>query len=151
MGRTEEALSLLHDMTLPVGGRVTGVYVGALKGNADGVREGVRRLVEEGFRDPEGLFYASRALARVGAGEEALALLEQVAHGYFVADALENDAWYASLRGDPRLVAIIAGARSRRAATRASGVPSDGPCASGATSSSPRPWQEVRTPGDHDQ
>jgi TolB-like protein/tetratricopeptide (TPR) repeat protein len=120
MGRTEEALSLLDEMTLPVGGRVTGVYVDALKGNADGVREGVRRLVEEGFRDPEGLSFAARALAHVRADDEALALLDQVFHGYFTADTLESDPWWAGLRDDPRLRANIDTARAGRlAASRA--------------------------------
>jgi TolB-like protein/tetratricopeptide (TPR) repeat protein len=120
MGRMEEALSGFHEIAQPVGGRVTSVYMGALESNADGVREGARRLVEEGFRDPEGLFFAARALARARADDEALALLDQVVHGYFVPDVLERDAWFAPLRADPRMRALIEAARARHeAAARA--------------------------------
>ena len=120
MGRTEEARSLLRGTTLPVGGRVTAVYVEALEGNAEGVREGARRLIAEGFRDPEGLFFAARALAKVGAREESLALLDQIVHGYFVPDVLERDAWFAPLRADPRLRGLVEVARAgHEAAARA--------------------------------
>jgi TolB-like protein len=127
MGRTEEALSLLQEITLPVGGRVTGVYVDALKENADGVREGVRRLIEEGFRDPEGLYFAARALAHVRADDEALALLDQVVSGYFVPDVLERDAWFAPLRAHPRMRALVETARASRTAAAAAYQAAGGP------------------------
>jgi hypothetical protein len=127
MGRMEAALSGFREIAQPVGGRVTAVYMGAIESNSDGVREGARKLVEEGFRDPEGLFFAARALARVGASDEALALLEQVVHGYFVPEVLEKDAWFAPLRTDPRMRALIEAARARHLAAaeayRAAGGP----------------------------
>ena len=127
MGRTEEALSAFREAEVPAGGRITAVYIDALEGDVEGVREGARRLVEEGFRDPEGLFFAARALAKVGAREEALALLDQVVHAYFVPDVLERDAWFAPLRSDARMQALIRAARERHDAAAAAYREAGGP------------------------
>jgi TolB-like protein/tetratricopeptide (TPR) repeat protein len=127
MGRLEEAVAGFRDIEAM--GREPGIsaYRHALEGDAEATRRGVARLVAEGFRDPEGLFFSSRALARVGAFDEALALLETVVHGYFVPAALDRDAWLAPLRGDRRMEAIVRAARERHEAARAAYVEAGGP------------------------
>ena len=127
IGRTEEALAGFREIAQIVSAPASAAYGLALEGRDEGVRDGVRKLVADGFRDPEGLFFASRALARVGAADEALALLDQVVHGYFIADTLESDAWYAGLRGDPRMGTIIESARARRDAAAAAYREAGGP------------------------
>jgi TolB-like protein len=129
MGRVDEAVRGLEEMAagLRSGAGAITAYRHALQGDAAGVREGMSRLVAEGFRDPEGLFFASRALARVGAADEALAMLEKVVQGYFVPDVLERDPWFAALRGDPRMPALVRAARERHEAARAAYVEAGGP------------------------
>ena len=63
--------------------------------------------------------------------DEALALLGQVVHGYFIADTLETDAWFAGLSGDPRMRAIIDATRARRDAAAAAYREAGGPQLSG--------------------
>jgi TolB-like protein/tetratricopeptide (TPR) repeat protein/predicted Ser/Thr protein kinase len=129
MGRTEEAVVAFAEIAaaLRSGGAAVTAYRHALEGNAAGVREGMSRMMAEGFRDPEGLFFAARALARVGAREESLALLDQLGHGYFVPDVLARDAWLAPLRTDPRMQALIDAARERKTAAEAAYREAGGP------------------------
>jgi TolB-like protein/tetratricopeptide (TPR) repeat protein len=127
LGRIEEAVAGFREVAQIVNGPAIAAYGQALEGRHEGVRDGVRKLVTDGFRDPEGLFFASRALARIGAADEALALLEQVTHGYFIADTLEKDAWFAPLRGDPRMRAIVDATRARHAVAAAAYREAGGP------------------------
>jgi eukaryotic-like serine/threonine-protein kinase len=134
MGRTAEATAGFREIEAamrPAGSSITS-YLHALQGNAAGAREGMSRLVADGFRDPEGLFFAARALAKVGAADEALALLDQVVHGYFVPDVLERDAWFAPLRSDPRMQQRIRAARERHEAAAAAYREAGGPQLLGA-------------------
>jgi TolB-like protein/tetratricopeptide (TPR) repeat protein len=134
LGRVDEAIARFRDIEAamrPAGSAVT-AYRHALEGNAAGAREGMKRLVADGFRDPEGLFFAARALAKIGDAGEALALLGQVVHGYFVPDVLERDAWCAALRGHPRMQALVRSARARHEAARAAYLEAGGPQLLGA-------------------
>ena len=130
MGRVEEAIKGLEEIAAglgPGGASAITAYRHALEGNAPGVREGMSRLIATGFRDPEGLFFAARALAKVGASDEAMALLEQVVHGYFVSERLERDPWFASLQSDPRMRQCIRAARERHEAAAAAYREAGGP------------------------
>ena len=120
MGRTAEAIAGFREIEAALGIRGSSItaYRHAVEdeGRSRAVVEGMSGLVADGFRDPEGLFFAVRALAKVGANDEALELLDHVVHGYFVPDLLERDPWLASLRGDRRMQDLIRAARGRHEA-----------------------------------
>src|SRR5207244_3964824 len=73
---------------------------------------------ETGFDDPEGIFFGARGFARVGARDEALAVLAHVVErGFYCTPILLRDPWLDSRRGEPRFKEIVAraDARSREA------------------------------------
>jgi TolB-like protein len=134
MGREKEALEALTAVTgRPGAASLTLVlYRHALENQADGVKESVAQLVAQGFRDPEGLFFAARALARVGAVEEAVALLGQVLDAFTPAEALARDPWLRPLHAHPRWPALLERARERQAAAAAAYRKVGGPAILGA-------------------
>ena len=66
------------------------------------------------FVDPEGLFYLTRLLARLGEAERTLALLERVVNeGFYCFPGFASDSWFDSLRGDSRFTRVLGRAQSR--------------------------------------
>jgi hypothetical protein len=79
-----------------------------LEGQAAESIAAVRRIVGSDFRDPEGLFYLSRHLARLNEINPALELLERVvASGYFCFPTMDRDPWLDSLRKKPSFTNLL--------------------------------------------
>lgn len=75
--------------------------------DAESIAE-VGRIVDSDFRDPEGLFYLSRHLARLNEVNPALDLLERVvASGYFCFPTMARDPWLNSLRKKPACTGLL--------------------------------------------
>jgi eukaryotic-like serine/threonine-protein kinase len=112
MGRSEEALAVLHRKEEIHAGRLGGLYLASLRALLQGNRdESVRASDEIGqssFRDPEGLFYQGRQLAYQGEKPMALEMLARAVHkGFFCYPALLRDPWLDSLRGAPEFVDLL--------------------------------------------
>jgi predicted Zn-dependent protease len=79
--------------------------------------EAVNRIVSSDFRDPEGLFYLTRHLARLGDAAGALQLLERVAAGGFACyPALADDPWLSSVATRPAFKEVLGDTRRRHQA-----------------------------------
>jgi TolB-like protein/predicted Ser/Thr protein kinase len=75
----------------------------------------VEAMRRSGFRDPEGWVYIALTLARAGARDEALRLLDESVSGGWVCPEVRRQPWFASLRGDPVFEQIISRAEAGRA------------------------------------
>jgi DNA-binding winged helix-turn-helix (wHTH) protein/tetratricopeptide (TPR) repeat protein len=124
LGRRDEALAVLRELEASKQTRVPGFVVAArtlLEGNdADSVAA-IDRIVASGFKDPEGLYYLSRHLARLSEVERALELFERVvAGGFFCYPAMVRDRWLDSLRAQPAFTRLLetAAAQHREAAAQ---------------------------------
>jgi hypothetical protein len=86
----------------------------------EGVHE-LDLLLECGFRDGEGIYYAARAYARLNETEKAIAAFARVVElGYFCYPAFARDPWLDPLRSDSRFVESLRAAETRhRGAVRA--------------------------------
>jgi serine/threonine protein kinase/tetratricopeptide (TPR) repeat protein len=68
-------------------------------GDAEGSLAAVRRSLDAGFQDPEGIYFAARGLARLEADEPAVELFARiVGGGYCCFSALARDPWLERLR-----------------------------------------------------
>jgi hypothetical protein len=79
----------------------------SLKGDVKGATE-VLLPTFDLFPDAEGHFLLGRWLARIGAVEESIALLERSRGRFNCAHSFLHDPWLESVRSDPRFVAILA-------------------------------------------
>src|SRR4029450_3570771 len=105
LGREGEAIALLRELEQKIQTRVRELVVAArslLEGDVTSSSAAVNRFLSPDFKDPEGLFYAARHLARLNEDRSAIALLERgVAGGFFCFPALAQDPWLNSLRKTP--------------------------------------------------
>ena len=86
-GRGSEAAGALRSLEEKVQTRMRDFMMAArlmIEGDADASAAAVRRIVDSAFRDPEGLWYLTRHLARLGQVERALELFERVAGAVFL-------------------------------------------------------------------
>lgn len=123
LGRTEEAMARYREQeTTHRPGLEQTIWIAlraALEQRRDDCVEASRHVLSSGFHDPEGRLFLARSLAWVGASDLALDTLEDVVHGgLYCATTLDIDPWLASLRPEPRFVALRAQALAgkRRAA-----------------------------------
>ena len=112
LGRSQDVLPVLLELEHKLPGRLRDFAVVArtlLEGHAAESIAAVGRIVGSDFRDPEGLFYLSRHLARLNEVGPALDLLERVvASGYFCFPAMARDPWLDSLRKKPAFTTTAA-------------------------------------------
>jgi TolB-like protein len=86
-------------------------------GEAAAVEREVSALLSGGFHDPEGIYMATRALARLGPAERAIAALRLIVDKNFcVHESLPRDPWFASIRDLPETRQILAESRGRHLA-----------------------------------
>jgi tetratricopeptide (TPR) repeat protein len=119
LGRQDEAIELLRSVGRKAPPRMRefmDAAIWALEGR--GITAEALEGIERGFfahvSDPEGLFYASRHLAKLG--EVRLALREftrAVDGGYFCYPAFRTDKWLDNLRGHEEFEATLARAKER--------------------------------------
>jgi len=110
LGRREEAISRLKAIEQTVH-KVSGFVVAGwtlLEGNRAESLHALRRIIESGFSDPEGLFYVSRQLAYLGEPERALSVLNRVVDtGFACFSMMAGDPWLNPLRTDPQFATIL--------------------------------------------
>jgi DNA-binding winged helix-turn-helix (wHTH) protein/tetratricopeptide (TPR) repeat protein len=111
LGRSAEVLPVLIELEHKLPGRLRDFIVVArtlLEGHAAESIAAVGRIVGSDFRDPEGLFYLSRHLARLNEVDPALDLLERVvASGYCCFPTMARDPWLDSLRQKPAFTTLL--------------------------------------------
>jgi DNA-binding winged helix-turn-helix (wHTH) protein/tetratricopeptide (TPR) repeat protein len=110
-GRGNEALPPLRGIEEKVKTRIRDFAMAArtmIEGDADASVEAVQRVAMSEFSDPEGLFYLTRHLAKLGQANAALALLERVVDGgFFCYPAMERDPWLDSLRPNAQFASLL--------------------------------------------
>ena len=117
LGRSVEVLPVLLELEHKLPGRLRDFVIAArtlLEGRAAESVAAVGRIVGSDFRDPEGLFYLSRHLARLNEVNRALDLLERViASGYCCFPTMVRDPWLESLRKKPAFTKLLRRAEAR--------------------------------------
>jgi serine/threonine protein kinase len=110
IGREQEAIARYREQELSgtgLAGTIARATRAALEHNREECVEAVHVILGSGFRDPEGLMFAARGVARVGDAPLALDILGRVvAGGLFCARTLRTDPGLESLRGEARFAAI---------------------------------------------
>jgi tetratricopeptide (TPR) repeat protein len=111
IGREAEAVERYREQEesrLPgIGRPIATASRAAIEGKRDECVAACRVILESNFRDPEGLMFTARNLARVGDVELALDTLERsVTGGFYCCSVLEWDPWLAALRGEERFATI---------------------------------------------
>ena len=122
MGRIDEALAVFDDRLKRMQA-AGGIGTGRMNIRIfEAFRSSILRkpdyldLFEEfmNFPDPEGLFYMGRSYTRIGANEQALAMLEKTVNtGFFCYPVFMRDAWLDPLRGQSRFNEIVRHAESK--------------------------------------
>jgi TolB-like protein len=108
LGRDSEALESLGRIDSRLPNRLV-QYTSALRhmleGQPDRSADAIRRVE---IPDPEGRYYVARHLARLGALEEAVTMLEGVvSDGFYCFPAMTRDPWLDALRGMPHFGAVL--------------------------------------------
>jgi len=112
LGRENEALEFLasREPRLPPKLRqMIGVLRALLEGRSVDAVAAIQAIASSGFRDPEALFYLARQAARLGAAEDAIALLKSAtAAGFCCYPLLVSDEWLAPIRSRPEFADVLA-------------------------------------------
>ena len=115
--RGDAAIPLLRELESKTTTRMRDFMASAralLEGNRSESIAAVRRIVESGFRDPEGLYFLSRHLAHLGESASALELLDRViAGGFFCHPAMAGDPWLEPLRKEAEFTKLMGHAESQ--------------------------------------
>jgi eukaryotic-like serine/threonine-protein kinase len=129
-GRADEAIELLRiaEPKMPPRFRDFAMVARAIiDGRGPDVMKVLRQIVDQ-FGDPEGLYYASRSLARFGEIETAIkGLARAVEAGWFCYPALATDPWLGVLRGQDAFEAVMRRARERHEAAVVAFKDANGP------------------------
>jgi DNA-binding winged helix-turn-helix (wHTH) protein/tetratricopeptide (TPR) repeat protein len=111
LGRRAEAITTLRELEQKIQTRVRELVSAArllLEGDAITSVAAVNRFLAPDFKDPEGLFYAARHLARLKEENAAIDLLERVvAGGFFCFPTMVRDPWLDSLRKKSRFTKLV--------------------------------------------
>ena len=120
MGRRDEALAGVRRLEAhwPVGAEL--YYLRgqrtAFEGDVEGCVTAVRQVLETGFHDPEGLFFALRSASFVGQRALAVELLERVVEGGFHCPMpMVRDPWLDPIRTEPGFVRALRRAEEKHA------------------------------------
>jgi DNA-binding winged helix-turn-helix (wHTH) protein/tetratricopeptide (TPR) repeat protein len=130
LGRGREALDPLKTLAPKANPRLREFMTAAqtfIEGRHVESLEAVNRIVSSDFRDPEGLFYLTRHLARLGDAAGAVRLLDRVAAaGFACYPALAEDPWLSTLRARTAFKNVVADTRNRHEAARAAFAEANG-------------------------
>jgi hypothetical protein len=111
LGRTAEAIATLRDLEQKVQTRVRELVTAArlvLEGDSAQSVTAINRFLSPDFKDPEGLFYAARHLARLKEDSAAFGLLERVvAGGFFCFPEMVSDPWLDPIRKKPAFAKLL--------------------------------------------
>jgi hypothetical protein len=115
LGRVGDAIEATEG--LPASTGVQRKFVTAVSATAHGRRDEARALIDgiaPKFKDPEGLYYLTRMLARLGEVERAVALFERVVNeGFYCYPGFASDPWLDGLRAQAEFKRLLAHAQSR--------------------------------------
>ena len=123
LGRDAEAAAISTEIAAQGGSALVRALaqanLSAIRRDPEGAGPGLDVTDAVGFTDPEGLYFAARAAARVGLLDRSFSLLERVVGGgFYVPDTMRADPWLDGVRGDPRLASLLERAEDgRRRAT----------------------------------
>ena len=85
----------------------------ALERQHDECLAAIETVAEQGF-DPEGLYFAARALVRIGEHDRAITMLDRVVErGFYGWPAFLRDPWLDRLRGETRFALVVRRAQER--------------------------------------
>lgn len=123
LGRVDEALRMYRRIEFRSGVTVSlfASQRAALEGDRAGFLAANARIVQSGFRDPEGIYFQARTAAFLHEHETAFALLDRVVQGGFLCHrTMDLDPWLDGIRGDPeyRRIHRISEDRHREARVR---------------------------------
>lgn len=117
LGRDAEAIAAYHELAarpLPVLMRSLATACRlALERKREECLATVLTLEEQGF-DPEGLYFAARALVRIGEQDRGVAMLERIVErGFFCVPAFVRDPWLDPVRSESRFARLVRRAEER--------------------------------------
>jgi DNA-binding winged helix-turn-helix (wHTH) protein/tetratricopeptide (TPR) repeat protein len=119
-GRGSDAAGALRGLEEKVQTRMRDFMTAArlmIEGDGEGSAAAIGRIVGSAFRDPEGLWYLTRHLARLGQVDAALELFERVvAGGIFCYPAMACDPWLDSVRERPEFARLMETVREKHVA-----------------------------------
>jgi TolB-like protein len=111
LGREQDALEHLAEPSRKAPAMIRQMIDGLralLEGRRSDAVAAIEAIVASGFRDAEGLYYLARQLARAGAAEKAVALLERAtAAGFFCFPVLASDEWLDPVRPLPGFTSLL--------------------------------------------
>ena len=121
LGRRQEALEGVRRLETHWPGGADVWYLRAqrlaFEGDAAGCAEALRRVLESGFHDPEGLFFCLRSASHLGETALALEMLERVVDaGFHCPTPMVRDPWLDPLRTEPAFVRVLRRAEEHHAA-----------------------------------
>jgi len=131
LGRREEALEgvKLLEAYWPGGSDIWYIRAQrhAFESDREGCGEALRKLLEAGFHDPEGLYFCLRNAAYVGEEKLALDMLTRVVEaGFHCPTPLVRDPWLDSIRTAPEFVRALRRAEEEHASARRAFVAAGG-------------------------
>ncbi len=117
LGRRDEAIVAVRHLEEKTRTRMRDFMIAAralMEGNIPESAAAIDRIVGSDFRDPEGLFYLTRHLARINELDRAGELFARVVPGgFFCFAAMARDPWLDPLRGRPAFDRLLRQARTR--------------------------------------
>jgi hypothetical protein len=119
LDRNDEAIAQLEKDEARFAHRVMRLFVAAIRyelmGRVDESRAAVQEILQSNFRDPEGVFYLTLLLPRLGEVDLAEMLLGKVVDGGFhCPQPLRHMPWLEPLRARPSFQALLARAEERQ-------------------------------------
>jgi serine/threonine protein kinase/tetratricopeptide (TPR) repeat protein len=131
LGRHEEALDSVKRLAgyWPGGSDVwyLRAQLNAFEGDRAACVESLRKVLEAGFHDPEGLYFCLRNAAFVGEGQLAMEMLTRVVDmGFHCPTPLVRDPWLDSIRTNPEFVRALRRAEEEHNAAKQAFVSAGG-------------------------